>query len=162
MMRTAKRLWAPWRRDYLAQPPPRGCIFCRAKRSRDDRTTLVVYRARHVFCLLNRYPYNAGHLLIAVNRHVEDLTRLNGHEASELMQVTRDMIHLLRKALRPHGFNVGVNIGRFAGAGIPGHLHMHVVPRWEGDTNFLPVVSSTKVLSESLEALYERLTRLAS
>lgn len=156
-MKEVERLWAPWRRDYLLQPPRRGCVFCQAKRSRNDRTALVVHRARSVFCLLNRFPYNAGHLLIVVNRHVADLTHLHGHEASELMQVTREMVQLLMTALRPHGFNIGVNIGRVAGAGIPGHLHMHVVPRWAGDTNFMPAVGGAKVLSESLDALYDHL-----
>ena len=157
-----KRLWAPWRRAYLTQPPRRGCIFCQAKRSRDDRAALVIYRARHVFCLLNCYPYNAGHLMVAANRHVGDLARLHGREVSEWMQVTRRMVRVLQRTLRPQGFKIGVNVGRVAGAGIPGHLHLHLVPRWTGDTNFMPVTSRTKVLSESLDTLYERLKPLVS
>lgn len=155
-------IWAPWRGAYLSQPPRRGCIFCRAKRSRDDRKAHVIYRGRYLFCLLNRYPYNVGHLMVVVNRHVGTLTQLTDPEASELMRATRRMVQWLTKALRPHGFNLGVNLGRAAGAGIPGHLHLHVVPRWVGDTNVMPVVSGTKVLSGSLDALYERLRQLGS
>lgn len=156
-----EHLWAPWRSEYMSQLNRRGCVFCHAKRSRDDRNVHVIYRGRRVFCLLNRYPYNVGHLMIAVSRHVGNLSNLSRHEASELMQVATHMVRLLTRALRPQGFNIGVNLGRPAGAGIPGHLHMHLVPRWVGDTNFMPVLGGTKVLSESLEALYERLKRLS-
>jgi len=135
-------------------------VFCQAKRSRDDRKAHVLYRSQRIFVLLNRYPYNNGHLMVAVYRHVGTLSQLDRHEASELMQVTVQMVQLLTRALRPHGFNVGLNLGRAAGAGIPGHLHVHLVPRWVGDTNFIPVIGGTKVLSESLDALYERLKRL--
>jgi len=156
------RLWAPWRSPYITRTH-RGrqpCVFCQAKRSRNDRTAHVIYRSQRVFCLLNRYPYNNGHLMVAVYRHIGALSQLDRQEASELVQVTAQMVKLLARALRPHGFNVGLNLGRAAGAGIPGHLHMHLVPRWVGDTNFMPVIGGTKVLSESLDALYERLRQL--
>ena len=153
------RLWAPWRHVYLSQPKRRGCVFCLAKRSRrDDRRLHVIARGRRIFVLLNRYPYNPGHLMIAVYRHVGALSRVTHQEASELMEAASRMTQVLTKALHPQGFNIGVNVGRVAGAGIPGHLHMHVVPRWNGDTNFMPVTGDTRVLSESLDALHERLT----
>ena len=156
------RLWAPWRREYHASPKPRGCIFCSAWRAGDGRLQHVVYRARHVFALLNHYPYNAGHLMVATRRHVGSLTSLSEPEAQELMAVTRRMVKRLTTLLSPQGFNVGLNLGRAGGAGIPKHLHMHVVPRWVGDTNFMPVLGGTRVIPESLDALYARLIRVKS
>lgn len=156
------RLWAPWRSAYIAQAR-RGrqrCVFCDAKRSRDDRQVHVLARGRHSFVLLNRYPYQTGHLMIAVYRHVGDLSQLTRQESSELLRVAAQMTQRLTQALHPDGFNIGINLGRSAGAGIPGHLHLHVVPRWIGDTNFMAVTSETKVLSESLDAMYERLARV--
>lgn len=152
------RLWAPWRTEYIATLGRRsGCIFCQARRSRDDRQAHVLYRGRRVFCLLNRYPYNPGHLMIAMNRHVGDLAKLSPQEASELMQAAARMTTVLRRVFRSQGFNIGLNLGRAAGAGIPGHLHLHVVPRWNGDTNFMPIVGEMKVISTSLDAIYEQL-----
>lgn len=153
-----ERLWAPWRSEYFARLNRPGCIFCRARTGRRDRAAHVLYRGRRVFCLLNRYPYNTGHLMVAVNRHVGDLARLTAAEHAELMQTAARMVSVLRRAFKPQGFNVGVNLGAPAGAGIPGHLHMHVVPRWTGDTNFMPVLAHTKVMSLSLDAVYDRLT----
>ncbi len=153
------QLWAPWRSPYITGMPRgrRRCIFCAAKASRDDESAQVVYRGRRVFSLLNRYPYNNGHLMVACYRHIGTLTRLQPAEASELWQVTTRMVELLSSVLQPDGFNLGLNLGRVAGAGIPGHLHLHIVPRWNGDTNFMPVAAATKVIPESLEALYHRL-----
>ena len=154
------RLWAPWRHAYVARHEPlRACIFCAAKRNRDGHTSHVVYRGPRVFCLLNRYPYNAGHLLISVYRHIGDPTRLTDQESSELMQTTTMMMRALTAVLRPHGFNIGMNVGRAAGAGIPGHLHMHVVPRWVEDTNFMPVLTETKIISQALNDLQKQLRR---
>lgn len=154
-----ERLWAPWRREYHRAPRATGCVFCRATRSRDARAQMVIFRGRRVFALLNKYPYNAGHLMVAVNRHVGDLAQLTELETVELMVVAQRMIRQLKKCLSPQGFNMGVNLGRAAGAGIPKHLHMHIVPRWVGDTNFMPVIGGTKIMPISLDALYEGLTR---
>ena len=152
------RLWAPWRHAFISQPRPRGCIFCLAKRSRDDRKVLVIARGRRTFVLLNRYPYNPGHLMIAAYRHVGAFTRLTHHETAELIETARHMTELLTQVLHSQGFNIGMNVGRAAGAGIPRHLHLHVVPRWNGDMNFMPVTGNAKVLSDSLEAMHARLT----
>lgn len=159
MTSLSTRLWAPWRREYHAAPKNRGCLFCRAARSKDSRAQMVVFRSRRVYAMLNKYPYNAGHLLIAVNRHVADLSQLTELETVELMAVAQRMITQLKKLIAPKGFNVGINLGRAAGAGIPKHLHLHVVPRWVGDSNFMPVIGRTKVMPVALEALYEGLTR---
>jgi len=162
MRRLVGRLWAPWRSGYILQTR-RGrqpCIFCTAKRSRNDRRAQVVYRGRRIFCLLNRYPYNNGHLMVTTYRHIGQLSQLTEQEAIELFRVTTKMTRLLTRALRPHGFNLGINLGRLAGAGIPGHLHLHVVPRWVADTNFMPVIGNTKIISQSLEALYAHLKTL--
>lgn len=151
------RLWAPWRNSFLSAQPKRRCIFCRAKRSRNDRAHHVIARGRRVFALLNRYPYNNGHLMIAPYRHVGTLEALQDQEWLEIVHLSRTLIARLRRSLRPHGFNAGFNLSRDAGAGIPGHLHLHLVPRWRGDTNFMPIIGRTKVISQSLDELYSLL-----
>ena len=148
------RLWAPWRSTFLFQRKRGRCIFCLAKRSRLDRQQHVIARDAHVFGLLNRYPYNNGHLMVAPYRHVGDLISLSLPEWHGILRMSRRLIARLRDTLRPHGFNVGLNLGRAAGAGIPGHLHVHIVPRWDGDTNFMPVLAHTKIVSQSLDELY--------
>ena len=153
-----ERLWAPWRRTYLVQTPPRHCIFCVAKRSRADRRHRVVSRGTLVFALLNRYPYNNGHLLIAPYRHVGQLEMITALEWTDLLRMTQALTTRLRRTLHSQAFNLGLNLGRAAGAGIPGHLHLHVVPRWNGDTNFMPILADTKVISQSLGELYGLLT----
>ena len=152
------RLWAPWRARFLSQPKRRRCIFCVATRSKRDRRHYVVDRGKRVFALLNLYPYNNGHLMIAPYRHVGTLERLSVEEWADMLTLSRRLMQRLKRRLHPHGFNVGLNLGRTAGAGIPGHLHLHVVPRWNGDTNFLPVLGQTKVISQSLDELYRLLT----
>jgi ATP adenylyltransferase len=147
-------LWAPWRAAFLTGPPARGCIFCAAKRARQDRARHVIARGHHVFALLNRYPYNNGHLMIAPYRHVGRLEALQPAEWGEMLTLGRRLLRRLQRTLRPHGFNLGLNLGRVGGAGLPGHLHLHLVPRWNGDTNFMPVLTGTKVISQSLDALY--------
>ena len=148
------RLWAPWRGEFLTKEKPRRCIFCAVHRSAEDERHHVVSRGAEVFALLNRYPYNNGHLLIAPYRHVGTLASLNASEWTEILRMCQRLTARLTRALHPHGFNLGVNLGRAAGAGLPGHLHVHVVPRWNGDTNFMPLLANTKVLSQSLEELY--------
>ena len=152
-----ERLWAPWRSGYLLHRGRRRCIFCLARRSTADRQHHVVRRGRHVFALLNRYPYTNGHLMIAPYRHIGRLTSLNSREWHGMLQLAQQMTQRLRGFLHPHGFNIGLNVGRVAGAGFPGHLHLHLVPRWHGDTNFMPVLAETRIIAQSLEELYDRL-----
>lgn len=162
-------LWAPWRLEYLsahkegeptapkttpAEPPQPFCFLCQARDSTDDRSSWVVARFPQTMVVLNRYPYNNGHLLVCTLRHEGQLAGLTPDERGELTEVVTIMIEVLREVLRPDGFNVGLNLGTAAGAGVPGHIHWHIVPRWCGDTNFMPVVAQTKVIPQSLEALW--------
>lgn len=156
------KLWAPWRSVYVtsaAGEPDPDCIFC-AKLNDDparDEENLLLARTDRCFVLMNLYPYNNGHLLVAPHRHVGDITALDDAEMLELFQVTRRMVEVLRRAFNPDGFNMGINVGRVAGAGIPGHFHIHIVPRWNGDTNFMPVLGDVKVISEGLEMTYRKI-----
>ena len=146
------RLWAPWRNAFLTRPQPRRCIFCAAKDSREsDRASLVIARGARVFALLNRYPYSNGHFMVSPYRHTGRLESLDPTEWRELWQVSRQLMARLSNTLHPQGFNIGMNIGRVAGAGIPGHLHLHVVPRWKGDVNFMTVIGRARIMSQSLE-----------
>ena len=154
------RLWAPWRMTYIRTAhEPSGCLFCRVARARDDRRDLVLHRGPEAFVMLNRYPYNPAHLMVAVPRHVASFAELSPTERAALM----DAVGLAESALDaeygPHGMNLGANLGRVAGAGFPGHLHVHLVPRWNGDTNFMPVVGETRVLPESLDRTWTRLRK---
>ena len=150
-------IWAPWRLDYVVQPHSDGCFLCEALASGDDERRFVVERRARCFSILNRFPYNNGHVLVAPNVHKGELADLSDEELVGLMRLTRDTQMQLERAISPHGFNIGINLGRCAGAGLPGHLHVHIVPRWDGDTNFMPVTSDTKVIVQSLEALYRLL-----
>jgi ATP adenylyltransferase len=162
-----ERLWTPWRRAYLESASSASdsteCFLCaHAADTEHDRENLVLFRAASVFVLLNLYPYNSGHLMVAPYAHTGDLPGLDASVASELMHVTQRAVDALRRVYTPDGFNVGMNLGKSAGAGVPDHLHVHVVPRWNGDTNFMPVVGETKVLPESLAQTYARLERAFS
>ena len=161
-MGTLDHLWAPWRQAYLskARRPKAGCVLCQVLRSRNDRRSYLLYRGPTTFVIFNRYPYNNGHLMVAVNRHCGELSRLAHEELTELWQTTTRMVTILERLLRPHGVNVGLNIGRAAGAGLPDHLHVHIVPRWVGDTNFITTASGMRVVSASMDALYRRLKPL--
>jgi len=128
-----------------------GCFLCDAFESNDDVARFVVFRGATGFVIMNAYPYNTGHVMVAPNRHVAGLSELDAAERGELMEVTNHTIEVISEVLNPEGFNTGMNLGRVGGAGVPGHLHMHVVPRWVGDTNFMPVIGETKVLPELLE-----------
>ncbi|HTL70981.1 MAG TPA: HIT domain-containing protein [Candidatus Eisenbacteria bacterium] len=152
------RLWAPWRKKFITHKKPSGCIFCLKPRSRRDRQNLVLERGRRVFSMLNLYPYNNGHLMIAPYRHVRSVTGLTAEETAEVFSMMKDAVRRLDRLVRPHGYNIGFNIGRAAGAGYDGHAHLHVVPRWNGDTNFMPVAGGTKVISESLDEMWRALT----
>ena len=151
------RLWAPWRSTFLAKGGKGRCFFCAARRSADDHKHGVVARGRHAFVLLNRYPYNNGHLMMAPLRHIGDFGKLTSAEWQEMGKLAQSFMKKLSRTIHPHGFNLGMNLGRVAGAGVPGHLHLHLVPRWNGDTNFMPVMAQTKVISQSLEELYRLL-----
>lgn len=172
---TYEQIWAPWRLEYIQndkQESPQEqdephllpgadpqCFLCRsAADSADRRGRHVVHRGEHAVAILNRYPYNNGHLLVAPRRHQDRLDKLTPDEQLELTQTIARMIGLLEEVLAPEGFNVGLNLGLVAGAGLPGHLHWHVVPRWNGDTNFMPTLASVKVIPQSLDALWEALT----
>ncbi len=152
-----KHLWAPWRLAYVAGPKDDGCFLCEALASENDRATLLVHRAELGFLILNRYPYNRGHLMAVPNRHVARLDALTKEEADALMHLTGLAVRALEQMAGPQGFNIGMNLGRAAGAGIEAHLHLHVVPRWTADTNFMPVLGDVKVIPEDLETTYNRL-----
>lgn len=161
-----ERLWSPWRLAYVTgTKEDAGCIFCAALERGDDEP-LMIFRGRTCYVILNLFPYNNGHLMIVPNRHVGTLAAATGEELEELMRLTRRAEIALGEAYQPHGFNVGINLGRPAGAGVLDHLHMHVVPRWNGDTNFMPVVGNVRVLVEELpqtaaklRPVFERLAR---
>ena len=155
-----KRLWAPWRKSYvLGGKRQKGCFFCEDSRAplKKDPLHLVLYRSQHSFVVLNRYPYTNGHVMLVPNRHVATMEKLNDRERLDILKLLDLSMELLRRSFHPEGFNVGMNLGRSGGAGIPGHVHLHVVPRWNGDTNFMPVLTGTKVISDSLESTYHRL-----
>jgi ATP adenylyltransferase len=144
---------------YISQAKTRGCIFCNAHRHARDDVWFVVMRSRFCFVMLNIFPYNNGHLMVVPNRHVAVPDKLRDEELLDINKTVVSAIGLLKKVLKPKGFNVGMNIGEVSGAGIAGHLHTHIVPRWPADTNFMPVVAGTKIISQSLKELYTRLRR---
>ena len=161
-------LWAPWRIKYIqdlsVQPSAKDneCFICHnLKNPQDDEKNLVLWRTERCIIILNRFPYNNGHLLIAPTRHISDLDKANDDELLELTKLIRESQKALSLAVKPHGFNVGMNFSRCAGAGLPGHLHIHVVPRWDGDTNFMSVCSDTKVISQSLSELLDLLKQVS-
>ena len=157
-----KNLWAPWRMTYVGGiSESQGCFLCQALKQADEEGCLVVWRSELTFCIVNRFPYNNGHLLIAPNRHVGDVEALTGEELAAVMRDTVRAQKLLRRVMKPHGFNWGLNVGRAAGAGLVDHLHMHIVPRWEGDTNFMPVFADVKIIPQALEDLCSTLKREA-
>jgi len=151
-----EQIWAPWRTVYIGGPHDGNCIFCEKLESDQDDANYLLMRGDKIFVIMNLYPYNNGHLLIAPKRHVGEMEDLTDEEMLELFKVTQKMVKVLR-AFNPEGFNVGINLGRIAGAGVPGHLHIHVVPRWGGDTNFMPVFGDVRVISESLDVTFQKL-----
>jgi len=152
-----KRLWAPWRIEYILSEKEGECIFCEKPKQEKDEDNYILFRGKRCLVMLNAYPYNNGHLMIAPYRHIDSVEDLESDEASDMMEILSRMITLLKKVLRPEGFNVGMNLGSVAGAGIVDHLHLHVVPRWKGDTSFMPLISNTKIISESLRKTYQKL-----
>jgi ATP adenylyltransferase len=150
-------LWAPWRIEYITGPKRGECIFCLPASSVADEDNLVVRRGQSSLVMLNRFPYAPGHLMVAPYRHVAELDELSPAESSELMALAKDAVAALRELMTPQGFNLGLNLGAVAGAGIAEHLHLHVVPRWEGDTNFMPLLADTHVIPQALEVTREAL-----
>jgi ATP adenylyltransferase len=146
-----ERLWSPWRMEYVTNTGAgEGCVFCDQLGRDNDTAAHILFRGPSAFVLLNAFPYNTGHLMVAPSRHIANLHDLDPAELNALMELTSHSVDILQEAMSPHGFNVGMNLGAVAGAGVPGHLHVHVVPRWGGDTNFMTVVGNTKVLPEML------------
>ena len=154
-------MWAPWRKTYLRSSPGKrsGCLFCSLLRDKKDKRNLVLFRTACHAVILNRYPYNNGHFMIVPKRHIACLSQMNVREKAEFFDVLDKGMGALDKAMKPHGFNLGMNISDVAGAGVPDHIHWHIVPRWKGDVNFMPVLAGTKVISESLESAYEVLSQ---
>ncbi len=154
------KLWAPWRSKYISKAGSgKGCIFCSKPKSKRDKANYILCRGPHSFSILNIYPYNNGHMMIVPYRHVNDISKLSDAEILDITRLLKGSQELLSKTMRPDGYNIGMNIGRAAGAGLKDHVHIHLVPRWAGDSNFMPVLTSTKVISESLDALYDRLRK---
>lgn len=158
-----ERLWSPWRSEYIANTSPdknrdRACFFCAAQASpADDARNTVLHRGSHNFVILNRYPYISGHLMIAPNTHLGELFSAPKEITDEMMDLVKRCQHALHEVYAPQGFNVGMNLGLVAGAGVADHIHMHILPRWSGDTNFMTAVAETRVLPEDLETTYQKL-----
>lgn len=151
-----QNIWAPWRMQYILEKDEEGCVFCK-KKFKEDEAVLILYRGKYAFVVMNKFPYNNGHLLVTPFRHVKDLKDLDQQEILELMNLLTISTGILQDALKPEGFNIGVNLGKVAGAGVEDHIHFHVVPRWNGDTNFMPVLSETRVMPEHLKTTYDKL-----
>jgi ATP adenylyltransferase len=154
-----ERLWAPWRLEYIksAQEEGQACIFCHLPAQAADKKNLIVHRAAQCFVMLNKYPYINGHLMVVPYRHEADLSKFSDEVLLEIQHLLQLSVQVLQNTMKPHGINIGINIGRSAGAGIVDHLHYHMVPRWTGDTNFMPILAGTKVVSEGLNESWQKL-----
>jgi len=166
----AQKLWAPWRLDYILDPnrlaknsDPKSCVFCQRQNAPDDpqsdRQNLILYRGRTCYTLMNKFPYNNGHLMVIPFEHIGDFTKFSKELAQEMILELQRSCEILQEVLHSQGYNIGMNLGSAAGAGIPNHAHFHVVPRWEGDTNFMPVIGDTRVMPEYIEKTYDRLMK---
>lgn len=154
-------LWTPWRYAYITGGETAGgCIFCEREKLGDDRQALIVYRSRYCFIILNKFPYTSGHVMIVPYQHVDELQKVAPEAAQDMMLLAQRMEGVLRKLYRPDGVNLGMNIGRAAGAGVADHIHMHVLPRWIADANFMSVVGETRILPETLETTWERMKQV--
>lgn len=152
---------APWREAYVRKVEEmKACIFCRARRLKDDKGSFILYRGTHCFILLNRFPYLPGHLMVAPNKHLASFEQSGKELSDEISDLLKMSLNLLKKNYQPHGFNLGMNLGKSAGAGIADHFHFHIIPRWTGDSNFMPIVGGTKVVIEDLDTTYQRLRPL--
>ena len=157
----AERIWAPWRLPYIENAGPQeGCIFVDLPAQENDRENLILFRGKTAFVMLNAFPYTNGHLMVAPYKHTADMADLSDEELLEINQLVSRCLFWIKAAYRPEGFNIGINLGKSAGAGIPTHIHWHIVPRWEGDTNFMTTVGEVRVLPQSLEESYDRLREI--
>jgi ATP adenylyltransferase len=152
-----KHIWAPWRIQYIREEKPRGCILCDKPKENKDVQNYILYRGKNNFIMLNSYPYNPGHLMVAPYRHTGNLEDLTAEERSEHFELISRSIRVLKEAFQPGGFNIGANIGKVAGAGIADHFHSHIVPRWQGDTNYVPVLADIRVVPQALADTYKTL-----
>jgi ATP adenylyltransferase len=154
-----ERLWAPWRMEFIRSVKDEGCFLCDALAAdpSEDRQNLVLHRGAKAFVIMNRYPYNNGHLLISPHRHEGDYAAMSADELAEVDRLSQDCVRIIRAEMRAEGFNIGYNLGKAAGAGVLGHLHLHVVPRWAGDTNFMPAIGDVHVVPQALLELYDLL-----
>ena len=156
---TMETLWAPWRIGYIMSEKPKACVFCAKPAENRDRENFILHRGEHCYAVLNIYPYNNGHLMVVPYQHLASIDLLSSETAVEIMALARKAVRVVRHVMGPEGFNIGINQGASAGAGIVDHVHLHVVPRWIGDTNFMPVIGETRVMPQSLESCYDLLTR---
>ena len=154
-----KPIFAPWRMEFILGPREKGCVFCNRVKRKSDRKDLILHRGKSCFIILNKYPYNPGHLMVVPNRHVSSLTELNRREHEEIFSLLARTEKAISRAMRPQGFNMGLNLGKAAGAGIDDHLHFHVIPRWFADTNFWPVIAQTKSMPQHLSDTYDLLKK---
>ena len=154
-----EKLWAPWREKFILCEKQPGCFLCSTAKENKDSKNFILHRGKKCFVILNRYPYNTGHLMVSPFRHVGKLEDLKEDEANELLKITQLCIKAIKKGMKPQGINLGMNLGKISGAGVADHLHLHIVPRWSGDTNFMPVLAETKVVSMSLSNVYRVLRR---
>jgi ATP adenylyltransferase len=152
-----EELWAPWRMEYILSDKSGECVFCQILAEDDPEKSHILYQTESGFVIMNIYPYNSGHLMVVPHRHVSELEELTEEEHLGLMNLVALSIKVLKQVLHPQGFNLGMNLGREAGAGVQGHLHWHVVPRWAGDTNFMPILGNTKVISQYVADTYQQL-----
>ena len=158
------KLWSPWRSKYIESFKPGvlkdgECLFCKVQKASADKDNYIVYRSNHSFIIMNLYPYNSGHLMIVPYQHTSELSSLNRDETLDCMNMVNLGCKILNDSVFPHGFNIGVNIGRISGAGIDEHVHFHIVPRWSGDTNFMPVINDVKLVSEGMDDTYKKLLK---
>ncbi len=154
-----KMIWAPWRAEFILGKKEKGCILCNRIKKKDSVKNLIVYRGEKNVVILNKFPYNSGHIMVCPIRHISQLEKLSVEEGNDFFALTRLSVKVLKKALKPHSLNVGMNLGKSSGAGIPAHLHMHIVPRWIGDTNFMPIIGKSNVVSVPLDLVYDAIRK---
>ncbi len=152
-----ERIWAPWRMQFIRMKKPKGCFLCENPQKVDDVRNYILYRGGENFVIMNSYPYNPGHLMVAPYRHVASIEELSEAERNEHFKIVNQCVKVLREEANPEGFNIGMNLGKASGAGVAGHAHTHIVPRWHGDINFMSVLADTKVVPEALAETFERL-----
>ena len=155
-------LWAPWRIEYILKSSGtrnRKCFLCAALKDRKDSNNHIIHRSKFAFAIMNKYPYSPGHIMVAPTRHTADIADLDGDEILDTFMMVKKSMAALKTSMKPHGYNVGMNLGRVAGAGLETHLHIHIVPRWNGDVNFMSVLSKTRIISEGLESSYRKIRK---